>query len=192
MTVRHGGTLPASRQRKCSSASHTSHLGKREAPATKQHNPQTMTYRFSLGKILDRCPQCGRRTFKPYMDNATGLPLDAAACGRCNREVKCRYHMTPAQWFAAVYSSITANPQAIRFQTVLPTSRTISAGADRQTKKTAPGRGGPGLSDYSFWKPYVGDMRVSIGEETRGDFALRGVEVRRSGFVGVRNGRVKN
>lgn len=168
------------------------HFPPREAPATKQHNPQTMTYRFSLGKILDRCPQCGRRTFKPYMDNATGLPLDAAACGRCNREVKCRYHMTPAQWFAAVYSSIAANPQAIRFQTALPTSRTISAGADRQTKKTAPGRGGPGLSDYSFWKPYVGDMRVSIGEETRGDFALRGVEVRRSGFVGVRNGRVEN
>ena len=68
----------------------------------------------------------------------------------------------------------------------------ILVGADRQTKKTAPGRSGPGLSDYSFWKPYVGDMRISIGEETRGDFALRGAEVRRSGFVGVRNGRVEN
>ena len=60
-----------------------------------------MNHRFSLGKITAQCPQCGRRTFKPYVDNATGLPLDADACGRCNREVNCRYHLTPAAWFAA-------------------------------------------------------------------------------------------
>lgn len=60
-----------------------------------------MNHRFSLGKITTQCPQCGRRTFKPYIDNATGLPLDASACGRCNREVNCRYHLTPSAWFAA-------------------------------------------------------------------------------------------
>lgn len=58
-------------------------------------------YRFSLGKITVQCPQCGRRTFKPYVDNATGMPLDACVCGRCNREFKCGYHYTPTQWFAA-------------------------------------------------------------------------------------------
>ena len=56
--------------------------------------------RFSLGKLIAVCPRCGRRTFKPYIDNATGQPLDAA-CGRCNREVNCRYHLPPSQWFAA-------------------------------------------------------------------------------------------
>ena len=54
-------------------------------------------YRFSLGRLVTLCPQCHRRTFKPYIDNRTGRPLDAAVCGRCNREVKCGYHLPPAQ-----------------------------------------------------------------------------------------------
>lgn len=57
-------------------------------------------HRYSLGKLTAVCPGCGRRTFKPYVDNATGRPLDADACGRCNREVNCRYHLRPSQWFA--------------------------------------------------------------------------------------------
>lgn len=57
--------------------------------------------RFSLGKLVAQCPQCGRRTFKPYMDNSTGLPLDVTTCGRCNREVNCGYHFTPRNWFDA-------------------------------------------------------------------------------------------
>lgn len=57
-------------------------------------------FRYSLGKIVGICPQCGRRTFKPYVDNATGAALDAAACGRCNRQNSCGYHMAPARYFA--------------------------------------------------------------------------------------------
>ena len=57
--------------------------------------------RFSLGKLVTVCPQCGHRTFKPYIDNATGQPLDENICGRCNREVNCAYHFPPSRWFAA-------------------------------------------------------------------------------------------
>ncbi len=57
-------------------------------------------FRFSLGRRVGICPQCGHRTLKLYEDRATGWALDAAV-GRCNREVKCKYHVTPAQYFAA-------------------------------------------------------------------------------------------
>lgn len=61
----------------------------------------TIMHRFSLGKMVTVCPQCHHRSFKPYVDNASGRALDAQVCGRCNREVKCKYHFTPAQWFEA-------------------------------------------------------------------------------------------
>lgn len=57
-------------------------------------------YRYRLGKIVSRCPQCHRRTFKPYIDVRTGRPLAADVCGRCNREVKCAYHVTPHEYMA--------------------------------------------------------------------------------------------
>lgn len=50
-------------------------------------------YKYRLGKLTGRCPQCGRRTFKYYLD-ASGHPLDPE-CGRCNREIKCAYHRPP-------------------------------------------------------------------------------------------------
>lgn len=54
-------------------------------------------YRYSLGRLAGRCPQCGRKTFKYYIDNKTGKIVDEG-CGRCNRQVKCGYHATPHQF----------------------------------------------------------------------------------------------
>lgn len=47
------------------------------------------------------CPQCGeRKSFTKYVDTKTGQYLHAFA-GRCNREVKCGYHLTPKKYFEA-------------------------------------------------------------------------------------------
>ncbi len=54
------------------------------------------TLRYSLGRLQGICPSCHRRTFKFYIDSLTGRPLHHS-CGRCNREVKCRYHLRPSQ-----------------------------------------------------------------------------------------------
>lgn len=58
-------------------------------------------YRYSLrnGSRKDVCPNCGRKTFKPYVD-AYGNVL-APHVGRCDREQKCRYHLTPSEFLAA-------------------------------------------------------------------------------------------
>lgn len=58
-------------------------------------------YRYRLGRLTTVCPQCRRRTFKPYLDTETSTPLAADECGRCNREFKCGYHVSPSEWFAA-------------------------------------------------------------------------------------------
>lgn len=63
-------------------------------------------HRFVLGTARTVCPGCGRRDFKPYIDSATGLPVDEAACGRCNREVKCGYHLSPREYFSATGRSL--------------------------------------------------------------------------------------
>ncbi|MDE6197848.1 MAG: hypothetical protein K2F91_08295, partial [Muribaculaceae bacterium] len=54
-------------------------------------------YRYSLGRQTGICPQCGRRSFKFYVDNATGEIVDEN-CGRCNRENNCRYHSKPNEY----------------------------------------------------------------------------------------------
>ena len=54
-----------------------------------------MTYdtkRFLLGRQKTICPRCGHRDFKPYIDMATGEPLDVNVCGRCNRVHHARWH----------------------------------------------------------------------------------------------------
>lgn len=44
------------------------------------------------------CPQCGRRReFVYYVDNEN-RPVDPS-CGRCNRQQKCGYHLTPSEFF---------------------------------------------------------------------------------------------
>lgn len=60
---------------------------------------QQTRYRFSLGKMTTRCPACGRKTFKPYIDNADGSIVDESV-GRCNREINCAYHLAPREYFA--------------------------------------------------------------------------------------------
>lgn len=52
------------------------------------------SFRYRLGKKTGRCPACGRHTFKYYIDTLTGEIADPA-CGRCNREINCRYHCKP-------------------------------------------------------------------------------------------------
>lgn len=55
------------------------------------------TFRYQLGRLRGRCPQCGRKTFKFYVDTATGDVLNEN-CGRCNREIKCGYHSAPSEY----------------------------------------------------------------------------------------------
>ena len=45
-----------------------------------------------------RCPSCGEKTFVPYIYVDSKQPVDETACGRCNREANCNYHVTPKQW----------------------------------------------------------------------------------------------
>lgn len=61
-------------------------------------------YRFTLKpydglKSRYKCPRCGQNhTFSPYIDNTTGSDVGLGV-GRCDREVKCGYHYTPASFF---------------------------------------------------------------------------------------------
>src|SRR4051812_39855533 len=61
------------------------------------------TYRYILepykGKSSrHKCPDClGRYELTLYVDRETGQPL-ADHVGKCNREHKCGYHMTPAMY----------------------------------------------------------------------------------------------
>jgi len=71
-----------------------------------------------------RCPQCGHREFKPYIDTATGAILHPT-CGRCNRELRCAYHLPPREYFAA------AGPAARRTLPLMP-SRTAMAARPRR------------------------------------------------------------
>jgi rubredoxin len=50
-------------------------------------------------KTRFNCPECGQKqTFSRYIDTETGNYI-ADGVGRCNRETKCGYHYTPAQYF---------------------------------------------------------------------------------------------
>lgn len=46
-----------------------------------------------------QCPACGHKgEFALYVDTGTGQPLHPSV-GRCNRDQKCGYHYTPAEYF---------------------------------------------------------------------------------------------
>lgn len=46
-----------------------------------------------------QCPSCGHKgEFALYVDTETGQPLHPSV-GRCNRDQKCGYHYTPAEYF---------------------------------------------------------------------------------------------
>lgn len=72
-----------------------------------------MEYAFSLEKYngpksRHTCPQCdARREFARYVDAEGNYIADHV--GRCNREDKCGYHMTPSQYFSD-------NPVALKTQ----------------------------------------------------------------------------
>lgn len=60
------------------------------------------TYRYHLKKYREgnqkmECPNCGRKTFVPYVDDRGEL-LDPKV-GRCDREDHCKYHYTPHEFF---------------------------------------------------------------------------------------------
>lgn len=62
-------------------------------------------YRYKLEKYngpasRHTCPGCGRkREFTRYVDTVTGEYVSGQV-GKCNRAGKCKYHYTPAQYFA--------------------------------------------------------------------------------------------
>ena len=59
------------------------------------------------------CPQCGRRTFSPYVDSETGEPLDSKKVGKCSRLFNCAYHFTPRALFTEQrISSLKPVPQS--------------------------------------------------------------------------------
>lgn len=55
-----------------------------------------MTYRYSLDKSSKKfmCPVCRKKKFVKYVDNQTNQYLEDN-CGRCDRESKCGYHLSP-------------------------------------------------------------------------------------------------
>jgi hypothetical protein len=63
---------------------------------------KTRDYRFHLDNRrpsrLFSCPQCGKCTFKRYVDAETD-DFVAELVGRCNRESNCGYHLSPKQHF---------------------------------------------------------------------------------------------
>lgn len=59
-----------------------------------------MSYQFELerGSGKYTCPACRHRTFVRYVDIETGEYI-ADEVGRCDREVKCGYHLKPGEYF---------------------------------------------------------------------------------------------
>jgi hypothetical protein len=54
-------------------------------------------YRYALqrGSKHTICPNCHKKTFKPYVDSMTGEVVNPSRYGRCERIQSCRYHRYP-------------------------------------------------------------------------------------------------
>lgn len=54
-------------------------------------------YRYNLqnGSKHIICPNCHKKTFKPYVDSVTGEVVNPSKWGRCERIQSCRYHRYP-------------------------------------------------------------------------------------------------
>lgn len=57
---------------------------------------QSYKYQLYRGSKKWVCPNCGRKTFVPYVLASDNSTLVAGDCGRCDREQKCGYFKTPA------------------------------------------------------------------------------------------------
>ncbi len=57
----------------------------------------TWRERAQLGIKDMRCPHCHQKGYKPYI-HPDGQ-IVAEACGRCDHESSCGYHLTPTEWF---------------------------------------------------------------------------------------------
>lgn len=56
-----------------------------------------MNYKYKLeaGSKHIICPNCGKKTFKCYVDSVTGERVNPAKWGRCERILSCSYHRYP-------------------------------------------------------------------------------------------------
>ncbi|MCG8375725.1 MAG: DUF6371 domain-containing protein [Chlorobiales bacterium] len=59
-----------------------------------------MSYQFELekGSTKHICPACRKKVFVRYVDTETGQYI-ADDVGRCDREIKCSYHLKPGEYF---------------------------------------------------------------------------------------------
>lgn len=66
-----------------------------------------MNYRYSLQRSAKKnyCPSCQKKTFVNYFDNYNKEVLPSEY-GRCDREVKCSYHLSPYHRDYALLSSV--------------------------------------------------------------------------------------
>lgn len=60
------------------------------------HFNKHYTYQLRKGSKKDRCPQCERMTFTPYVDESGNIL--SSDVGRCDRQDKCQYHYTPKEY----------------------------------------------------------------------------------------------
>jgi len=52
-------------------------------------------YELQRGSKHIICPNCQKKTFKPYVDSVTGEVVNPSRYGRCERIQSCRYHRYP-------------------------------------------------------------------------------------------------
>lgn len=76
-------------------------------------------YALEAGSKHIICPNCGKKTFKCYVDVNTGERANPAKYGRCERTNNCRYHQYPENdanmndWVAPVYVPEPIQPDFI-------------------------------------------------------------------------------
>ena len=66
-------------------------------------------YKLEVGSKHIICPNCGKKTFKPYVDSVTGEVVNPTKYGRCEKINACRFHQYPkndismSDWVAPAY-----------------------------------------------------------------------------------------
>lgn len=67
-------------------------------------------YELERGSKHIICPNCGKKTFKCYVDANTGERINPAKYGKCERISSCRYHLYPKLGNDDIYSSSYVPP----------------------------------------------------------------------------------